>query len=212
MTRAYEKFQKIGQDSCGDKKYRYRLHRSCSDDSAIPIQEMEKKTLCYILLNPSTAVGEDVNDRTVKRCLNLASAWGYAFIEIVNLYAFRATDPMLLIDEISPIGDRNDECLKLVSKSNMDCVAAWDGMCGPQRVLDVLKLFEENSGGKRLKCITKPSDSIEELIPRHPSRCSADCRLTDWQVDSNAYRKYKDKKQKIVCEYQRMILDRLPDM
>lgn len=65
---------------CG--RYRYRLTRELGG----------KLTLTVVMLNPSTADGSK-DDPTIRRCKGFAKDWGYGRLVIVNLYAFRATDP-----------------------------------------------------------------------------------------------------------------------
>ena len=72
---------------CGT--YRYDLWR---------LWDADKPTLTFVMLNPSTADGVD-NDPTVERCLKRAIKGGYGQLRIVNLMAYRATDP----DELVPL-------------------------------------------------------------------------------------------------------------
>ena len=65
---------------CG--RYRYRLTRELGG----------KLTLTVVMLNPSTADGS-ADDPTIRRCKGFAKDWGYGRLVIVNLYAFRATNP-----------------------------------------------------------------------------------------------------------------------
>jgi len=65
-----------------DRKYRYLLWRMWD----------EGPRLVYVMLNPSTADGVE-NDPTIRRCINFAKRDGYGAIDVVNLYALRATDP-----------------------------------------------------------------------------------------------------------------------
>jgi hypothetical protein len=48
--------------------------------------------VCFVLLNPSTA-DETREDPTVRRCIGFARSLGYGALEVVNLYAYVATDP-----------------------------------------------------------------------------------------------------------------------
>ena len=69
--------------TCGT--WRYRLWRRWS--AAPPV--------CLIGLNPSTADGHQ-DDPTIRRCVRFAQRWGHGGLEMVNLYAFCATDPSAL--------------------------------------------------------------------------------------------------------------------
>ena len=61
-------------------------------------------------LNPSTA-DEVTDDPTVRRCINYAKAWGYAGLCMTNLFAYRATDPVVMKAVAEPIGPDNDRYL-----------------------------------------------------------------------------------------------------
>jgi hypothetical protein len=65
---------------CG--KFRYRLWRKWGSGSP----------LLFVMLNPSTADGEQ-DDATIRRCLRFAMAHDFGELEVVNLYAYRCTDP-----------------------------------------------------------------------------------------------------------------------
>lgn len=49
------------------------------------------------MLNPSDADAE-VDDPTVKRCINFSRAWGYDALRIVNLVPFRSPKPAVMLD------------------------------------------------------------------------------------------------------------------
>lgn len=70
---------------CGT--YRYDLWR---------LWDANKPTLTFVMLNPSTADDVD-NDPTVERCQRRAVKLGYGQLRIVNLMAYRATDPKNLV-------------------------------------------------------------------------------------------------------------------
>lgn len=53
----------------------------------------ESKPICaFIGLNPSTA-DETANDPTILKCIKYARSWEHGGLLMLNLYAFRATDP-----------------------------------------------------------------------------------------------------------------------
>ncbi len=83
--------------SCG--KYRYNLWRKIGNG--------EKKCV-FIMLNPSTADAL-LDDPTIRRCIAYAKAWGCAKVTVVNLFAYRATDPKELRKTPDPIGPDNLE-------------------------------------------------------------------------------------------------------
>ena len=100
---------------CG--KYRYSLTRSWNP---------EKERVCFVMLNPSTADASN-DDPTILRCIAFAKAWGYGSIEVVNLFAYRATDPRELknVGATVSVGPLNDKYLKLACDRSELTVAAW---------------------------------------------------------------------------------------
>jgi hypothetical protein len=46
----------------------------------------------FVMLNPSTADATE-DDATIRRCMAFGKAWGYDGVRVVNLVAFRATQP-----------------------------------------------------------------------------------------------------------------------
>lgn len=92
-----------------DGQYRYRLLRDIRGEPpranahvagaawhTVPREELLDRLLLWILLNPSTA-GALASDPTLRKCVSYGRAWGYGRIELVNMYGYRATDPIELI-------------------------------------------------------------------------------------------------------------------
>lgn len=77
--------------------YRYRLWR---------IWDEAKPKVMFIMLNPSTADGEQ-DDPTIRRCIGFAKSWGYGGLYVCNLFAYRATSPKELLKVDNPFGDAN---------------------------------------------------------------------------------------------------------
>lgn len=82
----------------------------------------------FVGLNPSTA-DESSPDPTVRRCIAYAKAWGFGGLLMLNLFAFRATDPRAMKREPAPIGFANDWHLQTwcrrVHNEGGVVVAAW---------------------------------------------------------------------------------------
>jgi hypothetical protein len=97
------------------RSYRYRLWR---------VWECDRPRLSFIMLNPSTADATQ-DDPTIRRCLGFATAWGFGALEVVNLFAYRATSPRELRRADDPVGPKNDrhilECVHNVDQ----IVVAW---------------------------------------------------------------------------------------
>src|SRR5262245_19133112 len=78
--------------------YRYWLTRTW--DNSL-------RRVCWVMLNPSTADAEQ-DDPTIRRCVGFARSWGAGGIIVVNLFAFRASDPKALLRAADPVGPDND--------------------------------------------------------------------------------------------------------
>lgn len=85
------------------------------------------KPCVFIMLNPSTADGEK-DDPTIRRCVAFAKAWGYERLEVVNLFAFRATNPKALLalgHNDDPVGVKNQDHVSQATSEAGIIIAAW---------------------------------------------------------------------------------------
>lgn len=78
----------------------------------------------FVMLNPSTAT-ELVLDRTVARCVRFAQLWGHGALEVVNLFAYRATRPADMRAASDPVGSGNDDAILAAVRHADLTVAAW---------------------------------------------------------------------------------------
>lgn len=85
-----------------DGIYRYRLWRIWDDAKPMAV---------WIMLNPSTADASR-DDPTIRRCIGFSRAFDFGGMEIVNLYALRATNPATLRTVADPTGPNNDEHIR----------------------------------------------------------------------------------------------------
>jgi hypothetical protein len=105
-----------------DKLYRYWLSREIAPtvgQATMPIGR-----LVWIMLNPSTADAL-VDDATIRRCMGFGFLWGFREIVVVNLFAFRATNPKALYRVADPVGPENDRWIDHWTKDAREVVAAW---------------------------------------------------------------------------------------
>jgi hypothetical protein len=79
------------------QEYRYSLTRSWN---------RRKPMLRMVMLNPSTA-DWSLDDPTIRRCLTLAARQDCGSLQVVNLYALRATQPATLLKHKDPVGPDN---------------------------------------------------------------------------------------------------------
>lgn len=138
-----------------DGMYRYMLYRKWDD---------KLPDVAYIMLNPSTA-DHDIDDPTIRRCIGFAKSWGYGGIYVVNLFAFRSTDPKKLMFADDPIGDENSWWIRNVSRFSEKVVCAWGN--GPilKKLLGNVSPLKQLEGVKhKLHYITLS----KEGVPCHP--------------------------------------------
>lgn len=101
----------------GCTKYRYSLVRGF-------LHPGPKGPCVFIMLNPSTATA-DVSDPTVRRCEGFARAWGHDSLVVLNIFAFRSTDPKALYKEADPVGPDNDRYIRHYAKKAAMIICAW---------------------------------------------------------------------------------------
>lgn len=155
-----------------DRKFRYRLefeHRYAADSA--------DQRVVWILLNPSTA-DEQTLDPTLRRVRTWSEGWGYRYITIVNLFAFRATKPARLLEVDDPIGPDNDrEILAAVEEAD-ELVLGWGAVRSRllPRARQVEELLEKAGQleGARSLGTTKTGE------PRHPLYLPGDVSPEDY--------------------------------
>lgn len=128
------------------------------------------------MLNPSTADAES-DDPTIRKCMGFTKRWGYNEMRVVNLFAFRATNPKELEGTHGPprIGpDNNRYILSNAFWANL-IVCAWGArgslMGRDREVIDLI------IGGKRS---LKALGLTKKGHPRHPLYMRNDSKPTDW--------------------------------
>ena len=106
---------KLSAEFSPDRKYRWSLHR---------IWQPAAPLVCYVLLNPSTA-DEMVNDPTVSRCQTRALNAGFGGLLVVNIFAWRSTDPDVLYKVADPVGADNDAAILTAARNSTLVVCGW---------------------------------------------------------------------------------------
>ena len=101
-----------------DRVYRYSLYRDW------PMKDARDGTPVFIGLNPSTA-DEVKDDPTIRRCKGFAKSWGYRGMFMLNLFAFRATNPREMLKAPYPIGPDNNHWLITLTQEAPTVIAAW---------------------------------------------------------------------------------------
>lgn len=147
---------------CG--KYRYRLDREFGFTG--------EGRISFVMLNPSTADATK-DDPTIRRCMGYAKAWGAARLTVVNLFAYRSTDPNALygMSKQEAIGPENDQHILEVCQQSKLVVCAW-GNHGTlhNRAKDVLWLIGTVQTPMALKINGKSKQ------PAHPLYLKGDAK------------------------------------
>lgn len=149
-----------------DGVYRYVLTRTWAE----PRDRLE--SVAFLMLNPSTADGKE-DDPTIRRCVGFARGLGYKRLCVVNLFAFRATDPSELFKADDPVGPFNDDAIREVC-ADRTVICAWGSSSAtmfrdrPQRVMRILADSKAS-----VACFGKTASGW----PRHPLYLKNDAKL-----------------------------------
>jgi hypothetical protein len=87
---------------CG--QYRYLLTRQLREQAC----DGQAKIVTFIMLNPSTADATR-NDPTIRKCIGFAHRWHCDTLQVLNIFAVRATLPREMKRAADPIGPDNLE-------------------------------------------------------------------------------------------------------
>ena len=147
------------------KKYRYWLSRTWDES---------KPLIGFIGLNPSTADHID-DDRTISRCINFAKSWGAGGFYMMNLFAYRATAPLNMMEAEEPIGMENNNYLQELKNKVEKVVICWgDNGRHNGRSKEVLSLLDQGD----LYCITINKSGE----PKHPLYIKGDAQLIPYKT------------------------------
>lgn len=130
----------------------------------------------FVLLNPSTADATS-DDPTIRRCQGFARRMGAGSLEVVNIFAYRATDPRDLRSAHAMgrdvVGPRNDRAIVRALGRASFAILAWGGhgTLG-ERSADVLRLLNRRGLLDRCSCLGTTAGGE----PKHPLYLRADTR------------------------------------
>lgn len=100
-----------------DMQYRYAFGRWWGKEDLA-------NTVVWILLNPATGDTERRRRPTLQRCISWSCA-DFSGLLILNLFAYRATDPRFLRDATDPVGVANDDALRRITAGAPRTIVAW---------------------------------------------------------------------------------------
>lgn len=150
---------------CG--KYRYALWR---------VWDVQAPKLMFIGLNPSTA-DDKLDDPTIRRCINFTKGFGYGGFYMLNLFAYRATEPKEMKKQLYPTSEPafpelNDFYLKKIGETSAKVVFCWGaGGNHLNRDKSVIKMFPEAF------CLSK----TKQNHPGHPLYLKCDSILSPYK-------------------------------
>jgi hypothetical protein len=150
---------------CGT--YRYRLGRRLDE---------EPRAALFVMLNPSTADATE-DDPTIRRCIGFARREGCGTLEVVNLFALRATDPAELCRAYDAVGPDNPAAIAAAIGRAHLVVVAWGNIhrrLGPGRHVDAL--LAQIPPGRGPWCLGRTAAGA----PRHPLYVKNDTPLEPW--------------------------------
>lgn len=159
------------------QRYRYWLSRVTSLSYGARV--------LFVMLNPSTA-DHMVDDPTIRRVRQFATAMNAAQFGVVNLFAMRATDPKELKTGADPAGPLNDTAIERGMEWADIVVAAWGAT--PKAPRWFAELHKQRVDFV-IQCaaIRKPGGlhalaTTDDGAPRHPLYLRNDCRPLPWPL------------------------------
>lgn len=145
--------------------YRYSLGRDWSDEPR----------MTFIMLNPSKANAIE-DDPTIGRCMSFARREGAGGINVVNLFALRATNPAALQQHSDPVGPENNKAILAALHRSEWIVAAWGAhKFATERATMVRNQLRADR--RILLCLGTTKDGH----PRHPLYVKADQPLVSYR-------------------------------
>lgn len=152
--------------------YRYTLTR---------IWDAQAPRAAFVMLNPSTAT-EVQNDPTVERCERRARALGYGAFRVLNIFAFRATDPRVMRAAADPVGPGNDAAIRAALPWADRVICAW-GTHGAHldRGAQVAAMLRGAGAGLWHLGLSKAGH------PKHPLYIGYEVQPQPWEVSDHGH-------------------------
>jgi hypothetical protein len=123
----------------------------------------------FVLLNPSVADSE-IDDPTLRRCINFAKRENCGELTIVNLFAFRTPNPKLLVQAKDPVGVSNQKYQKIALEAAELVICGWGALPMAQQLgRNLVQAYPTIA----FQCLGKSSSGA----PRHPLYLKTDAAL-----------------------------------
>lgn len=187
MTEYLAEYLAMSATTSGDGLYRYELYRQWTktDDPSV---------LTFVMLNPSTADGM-TDDPTIRRCVRVAQRFGHDALRVVNLFAFRATNPRALIEILEhgadeenglpsdPVGPMNDDVVSAAvdrpagQSFARDVVLAWGAWGAHEAIAPRVAYVTQMLDHERVYHLGERTEGGQ---PRHPLYLPSDVPMHGW--------------------------------
>lgn len=131
----------------------------------------------FVMLNPSKA-DADIDDPTIRKCVNYCRLWGYGTMLVVNVFAFRSTDPKMIKEiNFDPVGPENEYYVRQAVRQSNIVICAW----GTQSVYmeqdkETLKWIRDEGVWPCMLELSK------EGHPKHPLYLKGDLQPQSWDI------------------------------
>lgn len=140
--------------------------------------------LTYVMLNPSTADGT-LDDHTIRCCIRYAKREGAGKMLVVNLFAYRTSEPTVLVaaaragDDV--VGPENDAVVWTALTEAETVVFAWGGDARHPALWPLGRVhrvaYLARKAGRRPFCLGTTATGM----PRHPARLPTEMPLVPWK-------------------------------
>ena len=153
------------------RRYRYCLSR---------VWNPKLPSVMFVGLNPSTA-DEQEDDPTVRRCIGFARNWNFGGLILVNLFAYRSTDPADLLRVDDPVGPGNDKHI-LASAAGQGGLS-WRGGLGEACSIATgtsCHFFQVPTAS------ALPKRAIQSTLCTSPAILACDCLVRSLQLRNSA--------------------------
>lgn len=149
------------------KRYRYLLRRVWDYDGVRAL---------FVMLNPSTA-DASVDDATIRSCTRLCSSQKFGSFEVVNLFAYRATDPDELLECDDPVGLINENVTRAAANRCDLVICAWGShVMGMTRKSETFRILKDRK--IPIYCFGKNKDGS----PKHPLYLRSETALVPYDA------------------------------
>ena len=144
------------------RRYRWTLTREW---------DSTRGTCVFIGLNPSTA-NQFRDDPTIRRCINYSMQWGFGKLIMVNLFAFRATNPSTMKADNHPVGKYNIKYINSACRQADLIIAAWGNHGFYNKQSETICRYLHD---RPVKCfeITKRGQPVHPLYQRNDAKLIA---------------------------------------